>query len=432
MTSSSNDPDFNLKSLPLDLDLDLSSGSLPEPIHLSDEQSHAIETCLDLQIRIYSVTGGAGTGKTTILRNVHDLLRAEHKRVLLAAPTGRAAKRIQEATGIEAKTIHRLLEFPAPYEVDISGGKIKFGEPKRNRWNPLPCDVLLVDEASMIASGLYRQVMDAIPTHASIRLFGDINQLPPIDDELPKGQSVFKRALDEKPSAYLSHNFRSDDNLIENANRILRGSIPKRGDKFEIVVTNDVVGALRAYASTNYHTTNHQVLTPKRVGPIGAVKLSSILRTKFNLSADKPRIELLRLDPDESPITVIRDDKILWTKNDYALNIMNGELGICDGIDDGTLSLVLDDARHVIIPPSLKGPFNNLYDPRKQVDLAYCMTVHKAQGSEFDTIIYVMSRSQAWMLNRNNFYTGVTRARYHVTVITDRYALAYAMRRPRL
>jgi len=402
-------------------------------VKLSLDQADAVENCLDLRVRIYSVTGGAGVGKTLIMRHVHDQLRALNQRVLLAAPTGRAAKRIQEATGIEAKTIHRLLEFPAPFEVDNSGGKVKFGEPKRNRLNPLPCDFLLIDEASMISSNLWRQIMEAVPTHANVRLFGDINQLPPIDDELPNGQSVFKRMLDERPKSHLLYNFRSDDNLIENANRILRGSIPQRGDKFEIILTNDTIGALRDYTPASFHTTDHQVLTPKRVGPTGSVKLSSILRTKFNLALDKPHIELDRRDDNETPITVIRDDKVIWTKNDYILNVMNGELGILDGIDmeDGELSLILDDNRHISIPPTIKNPFGYFYDPRKQIDLAYCMTTHKAQGSEFDSIIYVMSRSQAWMLNRNNFYTGVTRARHHVTVICDRHALSYAMRRPK-
>jgi exodeoxyribonuclease V alpha subunit len=403
-------------------------------ITLSMEQENAIDSAIDARIRIFSVTGGAGTGKTTILKNVHDALTAKRARVLLAAPTGRAAKRIQETTNIAATTIHRLLEFPAPIEVSESNGKVKFGEPKRHKYNPLPCDVLIIDEASMISSEIWRYVMDALPKHASIRLFGDLNQLPPIDDELPAGQSVFRRQLEEREHVYLSHNFRSDDNLIESANRILRGLIPIRGDKFELIITNDTVGALREYASPRFHRTDYQVITPKRVGSTGSVKLSSILRTKYNLSPDKPRLELLRRDSSEPPVTIIRDDKIIWTKNDYCLNIMNGELGIAAEIDpdEGELALDLDDRRHVTIPPSLKGPFGWFYDPRKQIDLAYCMTTHKSQGSEFEEVIYVMNRSQAWMLNRNNFYTGVTRARHKVTVICDRYALSYSMRKPRV
>lgn len=403
------------------------------PITLSSEQELAISYCLDLSARIVAVTGGAGVGKTTILKDVYHELSSSlsPSRVLLAAPTGRAAKRIQEATGIAARTIHRLLEFPAPFEVEESRGKVKFGEPKRNRWNPLPCDVLIIDEASMIASKLYDQVMEALPTHACIRFFGDVNQLPPIDPENFHRPSAFKQILASRPTIYLTYNFRSDDNLIENANRILTGSIPKRGNKFELVITNDPVGALREIVDSRYHTTEYQVLTPKRVGTIGSVRLSAILRTKFNLHQGKPRIILERLRDDEDDITVLQDDKILWIKNDYVLNVMNGELGMLDHIDDGTLSLILDDNRHVIVPPSLKGPFNFIYDPRKQIDLAYCMTTHKAQGSEFEEVIYLMARNQAWMLDRNNFYTGVTRAKKKVTVICDRWALKYAMRRPR-
>lgn len=415
------------------MNLDLSDlPDLVEPekvIKLSSEQEQAIEQATDLSIRLFSVTGGAGTGKTTILRNVHEALSQNGNRVLLAAPTGRAAKRIQEATGIEARTIHRLLEFPAPIEVAEAKGKIKFGEPKRNRWNPIEADVLIIDEASMIASKLYKQVMDALPTRSSLRLFGDTNQLPPIDPEIRSNDSIFKRALREKPSIYLTFNFRSDDNLIENANRILRGSIPLRGDKFEIVYTDNPLDALRQIAGTQFHTTGHQVLTPKRKGTFGSVKLSAILRTKFNLGTDKLKIELDRLDDDEDPITVLQGDKVIWVKNDYALNIMNGELAIVEDIEDGSLTLALDD-RVVVVPPSIRSPFG-FYDPRRQIELAYSMTTHKAQGSEFDSIIYLMHRSMAWMLNRNNFYTGVTRARKHVTVITDKTAIGWAMKKPR-
>jgi hypothetical protein len=110
---------------------------------------------------------------------------------------------------------------------------------------------------------------------------------------------------------------------------------------------------------------------------------------------------------------------------------MNGELARLDAIDDGTLGLLLDDNKPINIPPSIKGPFGNYYDPRKSVDLAYCMTTHKSQGSEFDTVIYVMCKSHAWMLDRNNFYTAVTRAKHKVIVISDSKAIGYAMRKPR-
>ncbi|MCI0557497.1 MAG: AAA family ATPase [Nitrososphaera sp.] len=401
-------------------------------INLSVEQQTAVDMCLDKSLRIVSVTGPAGTGKTSIMENVHAELLENDKRVLLAAPTGRAAKRVQEATGIEARTIHRLLEFPAPIEVIESGGKVKFGEPKRNRWNPLQCDFLLVDEASMIASKLYSQLMEAVPTHACVRFFGDVNQLPPIEEDSRLGKkSVFQNILGEKPCMYLTHNFRSDDNLTESANRILKGQIPIRGDKFEMIITDDPVGALREVCGKEYHTPSHQVLTPKRRHKCGSVHLSALLRTKFNLHQDKPRLELQRLFPDDDPITVLQDDKVLWTKNDYVLNIMNGELATIDAIDDGSINLILDDGKTKLIPPSIRGPFNMFYDPRKQIDLAYCMTTHKAQGSEFETVIYFMSKSQAWMLNRNNFYTGVTRAKRKVLVICDRFALSYAMRRSR-
>ena len=402
---------------------------MKDEIKLSLDQQEAVEECLQHH-RIFSITGGAGTGKTTIVKAVHAKLQSINNRPLLAAPTGRAAKRIQEATGIEAKTIHRLLEFPAPFEVDASKGKLRFGEPKRNHNNPLSCDTLIIDEASMVNSRLWRQVVDAIPRGANVILVGDTNQLPPIDEELPSGQSVFKRMLREHPVKYLSYNFRSDDNLIESANRILSGSIPQRGSKFELVICDDPISALRRYATEEYHTTTHQVLTPGKKGAVGSVRLSALLRTKFNLTPNNDSIILERMY-DDDPITVFIGDKIIWTKNDYSLNIMNGELGIVEDIHDGTIAITFDDGRGMDIPPSIKGAFGQWYDPRMQIDLAYAMTTHKAQGSEFDEVIYFMTRSQAYLLNRNNFYTGVTRAKRKVTVICDRFALSYSMRKPR-
>lgn len=397
-------------------------------ISLSNEQQNAVDLCADLDQRFVSVTGPAGTGKTTILKDVYGELH-QRKRISLVAPTGRAAKRIQEATGIEAKTIHRLLEFPAPIEVVESRGKVKFGEPKRNRWNTLLCDVLFIDEASMISKEIYDYVMDALPKDACIRLFGDVNQLPPI--ETGRNRSIFEEVLDTKPSISLTYNFRSDDSLIEGANRILRGRVPARGDKFEIITTSDPLGALREVITTDYARTSYQVLTPKRKSSMGSISINSVIRTKFNLMQGKSKLLLDRLDPNEEELTIFQDDKILWAKNDYTVNIMNGELGTIDAIDDGSIALILDDMRHVVIPPSSKSGFGYYYDPRKQIDLAYCMTTHKAQGSEFDEIIYLMSRAQAWMLDRNNFYTGVTRAKKKVTVITDAVAIQMAVRKRR-
>jgi exodeoxyribonuclease V alpha subunit len=401
-------------------------------IELSDEQADAVQQCCDFAKRVFAVTGLAGTGKTTILKQVHNELKAQSlaNSIVLCAPTGRAAKRIQEATGISAITIHRLLEFPKPSDddVEIVGVGSSYA-PRRNRSRPLTQRVVLVDEASMIGPVLDGQLRDALRRDGIIRYFGDSSQLPPVEE----GSPPFRALCLSDHSITLSKNYRSDDEIIGNSLLILRGRMPKRNNRFEIIYTEEPIQAMLSYCDERFTQANNQVIMTMRKGSYGTVRANPSLQIKFN-----PRGEFLQLDRlmDKEPkLTIKQADKFLWVKNDYNFDLYNGEIGTIDDIDteSGDVTIGLVDRGHILIPPRSKahgpyGPYH--YDPRKQIDLGYAITTHKAQGSEFDTVVYVMSskgQGGLWMCSRNNFYTGVTRARKNVVVITDRKAMSTSL-----
>lgn len=402
--------------------------SQPEHV-LSTEQENAVIMCCDLSLLIASVTGGAGTGKTLVLGKVYEALIKRGRKIALCAPTGRAAKRIQELTGIPAKTVHRLLEFPKPDDDDW--GEIDPSEPKRNRQNPLEEAIIIVDEASMIAPTLYGQLIDALPRYGCIRFFGDNNQLPPIEE----GEPPFIKILKERPMVELHRNYRSEDHIVSNAMLILRGLIPRRNDRFEIIYTEWPTKYLTDFikGEQSFAGPNRQIITPTRKGNYGTAKINPVLQLRFNKHRGGLRCD--RFDPDEAKLVVKPGDKFLWIKNDYKLEVFNGELGTIGWIDEeeGTLGLDLPD-RHVIVPPVVKtySWYHSSiieYDPRRQIELGYSITTHKAQGSEFETVIYCISRGQAFLLNRRNFYTAITRAKGHVIIIADRRAMYMSLRR---
>jgi exodeoxyribonuclease V alpha subunit len=396
----------------------------PKERDLSGEQQHAVELCCDLNERIVGITGGAGVGKTLVLGHVHKELKTRRRGVALCAPTGRAAKRIQELTGIKAKTVHRLLEFPLP---DEEGDPT---EPKRNRQNPLVEKVVIVDEASMLSPLLFDQLMAAIPRDGVVRFFGDNNQLPPVeDDKIPPFFDVIERF----PSVILTFNFRNDDMIIGNAARILSGRVPIRNAKFEIIYCNDPIKKLLSFVTKDFLREDHQIIMPTRKGKYGTVRTNPSLQMRFNPRG--PALRLDRFNEDEAKLILRAEDKFLWIKNDYKMEMFNGEIGKVTAVDpeDGTVELLTDN-REVIVPSRVKtySAYHGSiiqYDPRKQIELGYAITTHKAQGSEFETIIYCISRGAAFLLNRRNLYTAITRAKKLVIIIAEPKAMGLSMRR---
>lgn len=412
---------------------DLDSLTSP-PVTLSQEQLAAVDLCTDLDQRLASVTGGAGTGKTVVLGQVYQALieLLDPEQVVLAAPTGRAAKRITELTSIPAMTIHRLLEFPSP-EDDPEDGEPMPNLPKRNRSYRLDQRVVIIDESSMLGPTLYRQLMDALPNHACVRFFGDNNQLPPVED----GEPPFEYLLERHPAITLTWNYRSNDEIVGNAIRVLNGSIPQRNHRFEIIYTDQPIPVLLNMVKSEgdlFSSATGQILTPARRGQLGSRRLNPSLQTLFNPHG--PYLQLRRLTESEPQITVRANDKGIWIKNNYKLALFNGEIGTFDNIspDDGSFDFITPDGA-ITIPPTLRvynpflgHPINT--DPRREVDLGYAITTHKAQGSEFDTVILCQSSSNGRVLvNRRAFYTAITRARTRVIIITDRSGMRMAMRR---
>lgn len=403
----------------------------PEP-NPSPEQQRAIELCCDLSKSIASVTGGAGTGKTFVLGKVFKQLKSESHKTVLCAPTGRAAKRITELTGIPAVTIHRLLEYPKPYELSDIPNK-----PQRNRQRPVEARVIIVDESSMVSSELYRNLIDAMQRNAVIRFFGDDNQLPPVEDfdGATAATSPFAKLLEKFPKVVLTYNFRNEDLILDNAQRILKGSVPRINDRFVVLYTNNPVRELIDFVKGHdeFKQGNHQIIMPARKGNNGTSRVNPSLQMIYN--GEGPMLRLQRYDHREAPLVVRADDKFLWIKNDYQLEVYNGEIGAIEWIDieDGELGLITPD-RTINVPARVKTYDPNegtvkYYDPRKQIELGYAVTTHKSQGSEFDSIIYCITKSHYWLLNRRNFYTAVTRAKKLVVVIADRAAMSMSMRR---
>ena len=414
-----------------------------ERLDFDESQLKAISACCNSERRVVAVTGEAGTGKTTILQNVYETLTARGYNVVLCAPTGKAAKRITEATNIPAKTVHRLLEYPYPKEINEKTGKpLVSSDPKRDRMNPILENVVLCDEYAMVNVELHRNLLDALPNGGLIRMFGDANQLQPIETTRSKKQqqepSSFLKMLDKFDGIWLKriHRQKEGSNIISNGHRIIQGLMPIRREDFAIKMTNEPVTAVQDFLMDNlaneidYGTLNNQVISPTKVGWVGCIALNASVQQLLQPS-NKYYVELERHKySKEDYMRVYEGDKVVFTVNTYSLEVFNGETGIVTELkDDGSVEIDFGD-RKVDIPMSLEmesrdGTYH--INPQKNIDLAYVITTHKAQGSEYDRVCYVMNKSRSWILNRKNLYTGITRAKSYVTMITDQTALTRSL-----
>jgi exodeoxyribonuclease V alpha subunit len=428
-----------------------------------ETQLLAIARCLDMQARIVPVTGVAGTGKTTITREVYHRLREAGYAVVLCAPTGKAAKRIQEATGIPAQTMHRLLEYPHPGERDAETGKaLSTTDPKRDKRNPLAYHVILADEYAMVNREIHRNLIDALPPGGRICMFGDVNQLKPIEyGKLQMMESPFEAAIRKFDGVRLTtiHRTLDGSTITRNGARILDGRMPLRAPDFDMRFTTEPVRTVEQYVmeqlenGIDYGSNDAQMISPTSKSWIGTYKLSMMLQALLNPLKRTDRIRLPREKwQTDKPIAVGIGDKVIWTENAYDLRnpwerfeddemtryiptppekiIMNGESGRIIEISDGDVIRIDLGDRIVEVPPSLTVDSKRGYveiDPRKTIDLAYCITTHKAQGSEWANVTYVMNKSTYYMQSRHNLYTGISRAAKHCCIITDQRSLMYAI-----
>lgn len=425
-------------------------------------QLAAIDRCCDMQQRIVPITGAAGTGKTTIIREVYKKIRDAGYSVVLCAPTGKAAKRIQEATGLPAMTIHRLLEYPHPGERDEATGKPLISTvPKRDKRNPITQVVVLADEYAMVNREVHRNLIDALPASGRICMFGDVNQLKPIEQGKLSGKpSPFETALQKFNGTVLEtiHRTTEGSGIAFNGDRILRGQVPLRKPDFMLKVTDKPVDALidivmdSLQDGLDYGTNAGQIITATKKSWIGTYKLNIALQDLLNPIGMHGRVSITRHKWDEDkPIKVGVGDKVIWTENSYDLrdewdrfedyeskhpryvpcppekSIMNGESGVIINIDEQDFIHIDVGDRVVEVPPvqTIENKAGKLVqiDPRRTIDLGFVITTHKAQGSEWPHVIYMLNKTTSFIQSRHNFYTAVSRARQTATVVTDQRSL---------
>jgi exodeoxyribonuclease V alpha subunit len=419
-------------------------------------QQEAVDASCNIDNKVVAVTGAAGTGKTTILKMVYDKLTEHGYRVVLCCPTGKAAKRIFELTGIPASTVHRLLEYTHPGDPDPKTGQpIGVSMPRRNRQNPLEFDVVLCDEYAMVNHELHRGIFDALPRGGVVRCFGDDNQLAPIEEDknLQDKPSPFQEIL-SKPDHFkvivLDQVFRqgADSGILFNCQQILKGRYPTKNDQWSMDMTELAVDRVRRYFQEmeeidgySFNQMDNQLIVPQRVkSALGSIKLNLMLQQVFHdfnephMLLDRKPWEVGEGDIKGGFIRVFIGDKVIINSNLYDLGVFNGETGIIIDLEHETGEVTIDFGdREQVIPPVLlvqnRHGGTSQIDPRKDIDLAYAITTHKSQGSEYRRGIYILNKSNSYMLNRRNFYTAVSRFKEHVHLITDQKGLALSLQK---
>jgi exodeoxyribonuclease V alpha subunit len=393
-------------------------------LRLSEGQRLAVARALES--KIFVLTGGPGTGKTTLVNAIISLLEHHGARVELAAPTGRAAKRLEEASGRSARTLHRLLEFNP-----------RSGTFQRGPDNPLRCEAVVVDEASMVDLLLFVSLVEALPASARLYLVGDVDQLPSVGagDVL---RDVIASGM--VPVARLTEVFRQAGGsaIVESAHRVNRGEMPAASEEdsdFFHVERDDGPSAARTILDLVQDRIPRrfgfdpirdvQVLAPMHRGAAGVENLNRLLQEALNPPPAPPRLDLVPegegLDPEpRRPTEVFRmGDKVIQIRNNYLKEVFNGDIGRILLYDPEGPSLTVDfDGRAV----SYEG------DELEELQLAYALSVHKSQGSEYPVVVLSLLKEHYPMLQRNLLYTALTRGKRLVVVVGSRRALELAVR----
>ena len=378
---------------------------------LADSQKEALR--LAVRSKVLVITGGPGVGKTTLVNSVLKVIGAKRVELALCAPTGRAAKRLSESTGLEARTIHRLLESDP-----------KTGGFKRGEEHPLDCQLLVVDECSMVDVPLMRALLKALPDEAALLLVGDADQLPSVGPGQVLADIIGSGAV---PVVRLTEVFRqaAESQVIVNAHRINRGQMPvleaREGSDFFFVDAADPEEGVRKLLAVVGEriparfgldpVRDVQVLCPMNRGGLGARSLNIALQAALN----PPRA--LRVE--RFGWTFCPGDKVMQVANDYERDVFNGDLGVITALDpeEGELTVTFDGR------PVVYG-FGEL----DELVLAYATTIHKSQGSEYPAVVIPLTTQHYAMLARNLLYTGVTRGKRLVVLVGQRRALAIAVR----
>ncbi len=392
-------------------------------IQLDELQRKAV--CMAVQHGIFILSGGPGTGKTTTINTMISYFEKEGLDIMLAAPTGRAAKRMTEATGFEAKTIHRLLELNGAFSEDKKRAKFE-----KNEDNPLEADVIIIDEMSMVDIHLFYALLRAVPLGARLILVGDMDQLPSVGPGQVLRDLVESQAY---PLVVLQKIFRQagESDIVVNAHKINQGlniSLDNKSRDFFFLARDNanviykhmillILNKLPGYIGTD--SSQIQVLTPMRKGILGSVTLNGILQKYLNPPSPEKKEHLY------GDYIFRENDKVMQIKNNYqleweiiggyeipidrGLGVFNGDMGIILSISEvaQTLTVEFDDKKRVAYH------FSQL----DEIEPAYAVTIHKSQGSEYPAVIIPLLGGPRQLLNRNLLYTGITRARKCVTLI---------------
>lgn len=392
-------------------------------IELDELQKRSVFECI--RNGIFILSGGPGTGKTTTINAIIRYFLSQKMDIFLAAPTGRAAKRMTEATGYESRTIHRLLELSGAVSEEAKAARFE-----RNEENPLEADVIIVDEMSMVDIFLFQALLKAIPVGTRLIMVGDVNQLPSVgagqvlQDLMQSGR--FQTVVLEKIFRQAG-----ESDIVLNAHRIHAGedlALDNKSRDFFFLERNDtdviykhmiqlILEKLPPYVGTQPYEI--QVLTPMRKGKLGVEILNGILQRYLNPPSDAKR-------ECQAGETLFREqDKVMQIKNNYQLEwevvskygipidrgsgIFNGDIGTIKSIDDYSREVVVEYDEHRLVTYQ--------YAQLDEIELAYAVTIHKSQGSEYPAVIMPLLSGPRMLFNRNLLYTGVTRARNCVTIL---------------
>ncbi len=392
-------------------------------VEYDEIQADAIRQAATAKVMV--LTGGPGTGKTTTTHGIISAYMAYGLRILLAAPTGRAAKRMTEATGLEAKTIHRLLKCKPPEGY------------QKNEENPLEGDVLIVDECSMIDTVLMNSLLKAIPPTMRLIMVGDIDQLPSVG-----AGNVLRDIIDSGafPVVRLTRIFRQaqTSRIIMNAHRINEGKMPDlsngKNTDFFFMENEDaeasvpqIVKLVQENLPNYYHVepSQIQVLTPMQRGVVGATNLNLSLQEALNppehdiFMRGRGKVTMSKECLRRSGYAFRADDKVMQIKNNYDKEVFNGDIGIIESVNETDRTLKVNfDGRSIE------------YDVTELDELvhAYATTIHKAQGSEYPIVVMPIMMNHFVMLQRNLIYTGITRAKKVLVIVGTKKALAYAVK----
>jgi len=384
-------------------------------ITLADKQIEAVQ--MPAENKVMVITGGPGTGKTTIINAILKIFSTIKTRIMLAAPTGRAAKRMSEATGHEAKTIHRMLEY-----------NMRKGGFQKNEESPLDCDLLIIDEASMIDTLLMHHLLKAIPVAATFIMVGDVNQLPSVG-----AGNVLKDIIDSSiiPVVQLNEIFRQakESSIIVNAHKINEGIIPnlkaspEKLDDFYFIEQEEPEKALEMIIHLvrqgipkrfGFDSVNDiQVLSPMHRGTVGAGNLNVELQKALNPGEEGVLRggRLFRVN-----------DKIMQIVNNYDKEVYNGDIGRISSIDEEEKEVkVIVDDREIVYD----------YSDLDELVHAYAVSIHKSQGSEYPAVVIPILIQHYMLLQRNLLYTGVTRGKKLVIIVGTKKAMAIAVKNNR-